>query len=121
MELLLINIDAAQREFYNINRKKLFMKNDQKIECAKHVCNRVGLESLIIGTIRNNDNNSGINFEYNIFKTFAHDEIYPLIINYFLNSILNLLKKETDDFNYDVHISLEGLTVSAIDRYKNII
>ena len=63
-------------------------------------------------------NTNRIFIEYVVFKTYAHPEIYKNIVNRFIR-VLEEIKLKFG--NFQVFLNLNTITVSAIERHKNII
>ena len=63
-------------------------------------------------------NTNKIFVDYTVLKEYAHSSIYLPAITYYLNLILSIIHKYG---NFEVHINLNGFTISAAERYKECI
>lgn len=110
-------IKQIQHTYYNENNKNMFIKTKQKFSCAANVSTNVGIDHLIEQTIYYDDNNV-LCFDYAIFKTYAHPDIYE----YFGKHIINMLNYGIDNFNMiNININILSLTITALERYKDLI
>ena len=86
--------------------------------CAQQISNNFDLNDLIEKTEYNIPNTSSVYFDYTIFKLYAHESNYQLLINH----ILRIFDYCIDTYGeYVVHVNLDSFTVSAAERYKKII
>jgi len=97
--------------------KNMFYKNTQKNEIAKTVSQNFELTRLLnecIYIVKDNE----IYLNYPALKLFIHEEIYEDIANH----ILSLYNESIAKYgNYSLNMNLQGFTISAAERYKNII
>jgi len=105
-------------QYYAENGKNTFFKNKQKIECAKIICTKYSITDLIANTIYQIDDSNKVFIDYTIFKLYMNPDIYTTFIYY----IFMLFKKILEIHkSYEVHINLDGFTVTSAERYKEII
>lgn len=110
-------INQIQNTYYDENNKSRFIKTKQKFSCAENVATKVGLDNLIEKSIFY-DNDNDLFFDYTIFKTYAHPDIY----DYITCHIVNMIKYGLDNFpNFSIKVNIQSLTITAIERYKDII
>lgn len=116
-DVLKNQINQIQNTYYDENNKNLFAKTSQKFSCAENVTTKVGLDNLIEKSIfYDNDNN--LFFDYTIFKTYAHPDIY----DYITCHIVNMINYGLDNFPiFSIKVNIQSLTITAIERYKEII
>lgn len=115
---LVNRIKEFQESYYSKNKKNVFFKKNQKLDCATEVCNAFPLEYLISQSIYGIPNTNKIFFDYTIFKLFANKNNFSQIVD----NIFILLKKSFDSFeSYELYINLDSFTVSALERYKEVI
>ena len=113
---LLDKIQKAKQEYYSENQKNIVFKNKQKIDCASHIVKQIDPNLVYAQIISIQENR--IVFNYSLFKLVANPSIYlDLAGRTFLvtNEILKTYSQ------YDVDINLQGVTISAIERYKGFI
>ena len=115
---LLKRINSFKNDYYSNNSKNILFKKKQKIECAKEISQKFQLNELIEGFVYNIPNTSNIFLDYNIFKLFANESNYQLIIDYILK-LVNECIRNYDKFS--IHINLDSFTMSAAERYYSFI
>ena len=111
-------ITNLRNQYYSDSGKNVLFKNKQKIECATNICNSIGLEQIIDKTIYCIPNSNKVFFDYTIFKMYATPENYNQIVSH---ALLQCRHKIAETGNFEIHINLNSFTVSACDRYKDII
>ncbi len=109
---LLNKINGAKEQFYNNTQKNSFFKKQQKFDCATSIMSNFD-ETEVFSRIFVVKNNSII-FNYPLFKTIAHPQLYEKMSNYIFEICSSLVA-------YDLHIECTGVTVSAIERYKDFV
>ena len=118
-ETELINkINTLRNQYYSDSGKNVFFKNKQKKECATTICNSIGLEQIIDKTAYYIPNSNKVFFDYTIFKMYATPENYDRIVSH---ALLMCRDKISDHGKFEIHINLNTFTVSACERYKDII
>lgn len=110
---------SLQEEFYLSSRKNIFFKKDQKLKCAQQISNTYDINDLMKNTcyiINGTDNK--IFFDYRVFKLYATPNNYDKLVAYIV-TILDIAIEKTGSFEF--HINLSMFSVSAAERYKDII
>jgi hypothetical protein len=110
-------IHNLQNQYYNINNKNSFFKKKQKYECADLVTNQIGIDTMLTKCIFIFDN-SKIFIDYTIFKTFANPNNYHDLTLFLARTINDTIHKHK---TFEIHINLDTLTISAVERYSAII
>ena len=113
-----LELNHLQNQFYEENGKNTFFKNKQKIECAKMICSKYSIDDLIANTIYQIGDSNKVFVDYTIFKLFVNPDNYQAFIYYVFSLFSKILKTYP---TYEVHINLESFTVTAAERYKDII
>jgi hypothetical protein len=118
-ESLLEAIESYKVNYYEVQGKNsFFFKKTQKLDCAKEISQKFDLASMINTTIYRIPETNKIIFNYPVFKLYANPENYEAIVQGVLNvydSVLNTFE------NFEAHVILEGFTISAAERYKDVI
>jgi hypothetical protein len=115
---LLEQIEKLQQSYYEQHNKKQLFKTKQKLECASAVSSQLNLNQLINHTVYIIPNTNKVFFDYSIFKTYATPELYTAIID----KILYLFEICIEYAGgYEMHINLTSLTITAAERYKNVL
>ena len=115
---LLELMEKCQQEYYQTQGKNTFFKKSQKQECAKEVSQAFPLEDMLNQTIYIVPERNKLVFDYTVFKLFATIENYESIIKKVIHSYDILLTQYSE---FEVHIILDGFTISAAERYKSVI
>ena len=111
-------MEKYQQEYYQSQGKNMFFKKSQKQDCAKGVSEAFPLEDMINRTIFLIPNKNKLVFDYTVFKLFATSDNYDAIVQRVIEYYDLLL---TQYSKFEVHIILEGFTISAAERYKSVI
>ena len=115
---LVNRIKEFQESYYSKNKKNVFFKKNQKLDCATEVCNVFPLEYLISQTLYIIPNTNKIFIDYTIFKLFANKNNF----SQFVDNVFIILEQSSKSFeNFELYINLESFTVSALERYKEVI
>jgi hypothetical protein len=117
-ENIIENIAKLQEEYYSKNNKKFFFKQNQKKECANKIIDNIDIQILFNKTIFIIPEKKIIYFDYTIFKTFITTDIFDSFLEYEYN-LTNEWIKTID--SYQMHINIQSLSISAIERYRTII
>ena len=114
---ILDDISAIQEEFYSSNKKNVFFTSSQKKECADFVNSKLSLDNLIKNTIYIVSPNL-LFVDYTLLKQYASTKNYEEILNYIFYSIQKIIEECNE---YELHINFQGFSVSAVERYKELI
>jgi hypothetical protein len=115
---LLDQMSKFKEDYYSQNTKNTFFKKNQKFDLAKQVSLSFDINMLLQKTGYIIPGTQHIYFDYTVFKSFANEDNYNLIVNYILNLFQTCI---TNHGEYIVHVNLDTFTVSAAERYKNLI
>ena len=111
-------IQQLQEQFYSNNKKKTFFTSGQKAECATHITQHLQIDTLLHNSFYIQENTNKLVCDYTIFKTFANPANYDYILNY----VISLAEQCIQQHNtYELHVNLKSFTVTAAQRYSNII
>jgi hypothetical protein len=117
-EDLLNNIENFKEQYYSENSKNMFFKKSQKLDCAQKICEKYDINELLSQTAYIIPSSGEIFLNYPMFKQYANDNNYNIIIDY----VFNLINETIQQYGkYVVHVDLNGFTVSAAERYKELI
>jgi hypothetical protein len=115
---LMSQLNNFKEEYYNKNSKNIFFKKSQKMECAEHISNNFNILELLRLTAFIIPNTNFIFIDYLIFKMYANESNYDIIVDYIMQLFDSCINKYGD---FVVHVNLDTFSVSAAERYKNII
>jgi len=115
---LVEKIEKLKTDFYTENNKNIFFKKKQKMECANSISQQIDLEQLLNYTFCFIPNSNKIHIDYNIFKTYAHTDIFQIIVNKLIE-VLNIYKNKYGCF--EIYVNLDTVTISAFERYKELL
>jgi hypothetical protein len=111
-------IQELQNNFYSTNQKNMLFKAKQKEECASIISNQLSLEDLLHNTFFIIPNTNKIFIDYLVFKTFIHPSNYNIALNHIISLTTYCINKYNE---YEVHINLNTFTISAAQRYKDVV
>lgn len=115
---LIDEIENYKEDYYSKNSKNMIFKKSQKNELAQEISSQFDITRLLNSTAFQIKNTENIYFDYTVFKLFANDTNY----NYIIQHVMNLFNNCIVHFNrIVVHVNLDTFSVSAAERYKNII
>jgi len=115
---LIEKVKKITQKYYNTHQKKLFFASNQKAACAQSVCSEIDLNELLINTVYIIKDTNIIFFNYLVFKTFANEEIFHIIIENLFEQINNCISNHG---SFEMHFDLATFSVSAAERYKRLI
>jgi len=113
---LLEKIQKAKQEYYSENQKNLVFKNKQKLECASQVIQQIDMNMVFEQILSVQENR--IVFNYPLFKLVANPSIYLGLADRTFFITGEILKSYP---NYDIIVNVLGITMSAIERYKDFV
>jgi hypothetical protein len=111
-------IADLKNSFYSSNKKPVLFKNSIKSQVSSVICSTLGLGELLNSSIFIIPDTNKIFFDYTIFKNYATQEIYEIIVNFLIDKIKICIHVYG---NYEVLVNLDTFTVSACHRYEKII
>ena len=113
---ILMKIQAAKSDFYASNQKNVLFKKNQKFDCATNVMEGLD-ENEVFNRIFMTRNNEFV-FNYAVFKTVAHPELYERMGEHMFKTAKRLI----DTYGkYNLILDCNGITVSGIERYKDFV
>jgi hypothetical protein len=112
-------LDIMKVKYYsNHGSNATFFKNTHKLACAKEITSQIPLETLLEQTIVIRPDTNQIHVKYELLKRFACPSVYAAIIDY----ISNLVHISITDYDsFEMHIDLNTFTVTAANRYNDLI
>lgn len=106
-------------ETYDSDHKKaVFFKKSQKMDRAEMVSQNIQLNDLLEHTVYTMPNTNKIFIDYLYFKTYAYPDIYDKVADRLI-VILDEIKLSYG--NYEIFVNLDSITISALERHKNLI
>lgn len=111
-------IEALKNGFYIDNKKPVLFKTASKSQCASTICSEIGIATLLLHSIFIIPNTNRLFFDYTIFKSYANPENYSFIVDFISDKIKTCI---TTYGSYEVHVNLDTFSVSACQRYKEVI
>lgn len=116
-------IENFKNEYYRDNGGKkssfvLYGKNNQKADLAQKVSEEFDVQNLLEQTIYLIPNTNRVMIDYTVFKQYANDSNYDLIISHMLSKYDYCINAYG---TYSVHINLATFSTTAAERYRRII
>ena len=114
------SMEKFKNSYYENNKKNTFFKKSQKLDCAKELISSpsFNLEIALQNTIYILGDSNKVFLNYEVFKYYAHPDNYEQIVNYILSLFLLSISKFE---SFEMHININSFTISAAERYKEII
>jgi hypothetical protein len=117
-EDLMNEIENFKEQYYSENSKNFFFKKSQKLDCAQKICEQYDINDLLQKTAWIIPFSGELFLNYPIFKQYANENNYNTIIDYVFNLMNTCIARNG---KYVVHVDLNSFTVSAAERYKDVI
>lgn len=117
-DTLVSEMEKHKNDYLDKNGKNIFLKKNQKMDCAKEISQTFSLEDMIKKTVFNLPNTNYVIFDYNVFKLYGHPDNYETIVNTIILIYNELLLNYP---SFEVHILLKSFSISAAERYKGAI
>lgn len=114
----LIQYLTEKRKVVSEKSKYNPFSSSKKMKCAEEISNEIDNVLLFKHTIYIIPNTNKIFFEYPMFKLYAHKNNYDSILNYMLGTIRKCIEMYG---MVEIHVNLQGFSITAADRYKHII
>jgi hypothetical protein len=123
---VLTRIQEIKTEFYETNKKSVFFKKTQKQELANRIIQELSISELIDASIyifSPPNTRTRIYVDYSVIKMYIHANIYEQILEKLISILTSTCKNTADgsDQTYEIHINLEGFTITSAERHKVII
>jgi hypothetical protein len=115
------NMDAIlqhQKEYYETNKKNMFFKKSQKLDCAETICNRMNLTDLMDQTFWIIPNTNQLYFDYRVLKLYGNPNNFMEIVD----NVLRFCSWCVSEYsNFEINVNLSSFTVSAAERFRDIV
>jgi hypothetical protein len=111
---ILRKINGAKQDFYQSNQKNILFKNKQKFECAASIMSNINEEEVFKNIVI--IENDFLIMNYPVFKLVANPSNYERMASYIFKCTDEILL--TNEI-YNVRLITTGLTISAVERYKD--
>jgi hypothetical protein len=123
---VLSRIQEIKTEFYETNKKNVFFKKTQKQELANRIIQELSIGELIDASVyvfSPPNTQTRIYVDYSVIKMYIHANIYEQILEKLISILTSTCKNTADgsDQTYEMHINLEGFTITSAERHKVII
>lgn len=109
-------INQFREKYYSENKKAIFFKNSQKLDCAKEITQKFSVHELLNKSIYIDHDKIMVN--YPLIKTFINPTIYSNILQHGEYLICVILSNYP---YFEVHLDAQSFTVTAAQRYHNMI
>lgn len=111
-------IKETEQKYYSKHSKNVIFKNSQKSDCASFVTNEMDLQRMIDCTAFIVPDTNIIYYNYLVFKTYGNEENHIHLYTHLTQLITTVLHKYN---TFEFHINLKTFSVSACQRYYNMI
>jgi hypothetical protein len=117
-DVLKEQVEIFKKQFFDQNKKNIFLKNKQKLEIAQKISESFNLNDLIKKTCFIIPNTNKIFIDYTVFKLYANTNNYSIILNHIISLYIDCIQVYKV---FEVHVNLKSLTPSATEKYKTCI
>lgn len=108
------------KTFFSKSSSETFslFRSTNKLNCAKMVSDNIDIQDLIKHTTLIIPNTNKIYIDYVMFKSYAHDQVYDILIK----NVIHLFNTCIESHNsFEIHLDLNTFSISAAQRYKPLI
>jgi hypothetical protein len=112
---ILESLGKIKDDFYSNESKNLIFKKDQKNRISNAILQEYNLDVLLSNTIYRIGDTNRIFVDYNVFKMYVNESIESHVVDYLINKMLECVRLFGA---FEIHIDLNGFTVSGLERYK---
>ena len=117
MEDILSSIKNKQDFFYSNTKKNTFLKESQKTKCAESILSHFSIKELLSKTVYTLNDSNKIYFSYPLYKTYATENTYQIIIDEIIQYIFHVLETYP---TFEMHIDLDSFTATAFQRNMTV-
>jgi hypothetical protein len=115
---ILKDIESFKNTYYSENRKNIFFKKSQKLDCATKISNEFDINDLLSQTVFIIPNTNRVYLDYTVFKLYANPDNYNTIVNYVIQLFRTCIETHG---SFECHFNLNSFTITAAERYKTVI
>jgi hypothetical protein len=115
---ILEELEKYKQSYYSENKKNLIFKKDQKMEVASKIATEFNVDELLRKTVFIIPGTNKMYVDYLVFKLYAHPTNYVRFVEYTQSLIPDCIRKYG---TFECHVNLSTFTVSAAERYKEIV
>lgn len=110
-------LNKLKADFYDQEgSKNVLFKKSQKLKCAETISKQMDLSTLLSHSAYFLPDKDIVYFDYAVFKLYANDSNYVQIIQYIIQLVDSYI--DTHNVPFELHLNLNGFTISAAERYK---
>lgn len=113
------NIQDIKTEFYSQNTKNMFFKKSQKQELSNRIIEKIPILDLIDISIYRFSDQNRIYVDYSIIKMYIDISLYEIILEKLIQLLTDCTNTGTG--TYEIHINLDGFTITSAERHKAVI
>lgn len=112
-------IENIKTNYYSTHGgKNMLFKNRQKKEITEEICRTLNIESLLKESVFLIPATSHIFINYEYIKNYLSDSVIDSLFDHLITIYDESIAKYGE---YSLHINLNTITISALDRYKDLL
>ena len=111
-------LEKYKQSYYSENKKNLIFKKTQKMEVASKIATEFNVDELLGRTVYIIPGTNKIYVDYLVLKLYAHPTNFLRFAEYAQSLIPECICKYG---TFECHLNLNTFTVSAAERYKQIV
>lgn len=103
-----------QSQYYSENKKNIFFKKSQKLNCALETAKSFDIPTLFNCTTFQIPNTNKLFLDYTVFKLFANPFNYLELVTLLIDLVNRLI---IEHGQFEAHLNLDSFSASAVERY----
>lgn len=118
MENIVDEVNQYKDTYYDANKKNTFFKEKQKAELIDQISNNFDMHKLMGATTIIIPNTNKVYINYEIFKLYANESNFQMIINDILVKFTACVQQYG---KFECHLNIAGFTTTAAQRYQGAV
>jgi len=107
-----------RESFYTTETKNRFFKNRQKERCNRMIVENSDVDTLLNRSVYIIENTNQIYIDYAMLKMFVTETMHQTVVDHIIECLTKCILTYG---KYDLHLDLNGFTISAAERHKHVI
>ena len=116
---ILQQINDIKTDFYAQNNKNFFFKKTQKHDLSNKITQQISVSDLIDVSMYRFSTENRVYVDYSIIKMYIDSPIYDQLCEKLIQLLANFTNTNTQ--TYEIHINLDGFTITSAERHKTVI
>lgn len=118
MQKIVDEVNQYKDTYYESNKKNSLFKEKQKAELTNQITTNFDMQKLMDATTIIIPNTNKVYINYEIFKLYANESNFQVIINDILTKFTACVQQYS---NFECHLNIAGFTTTAAQRYQGAV